>query len=140
MLAGCESALVLFAAAWLGRQDAVYMADAGLVATCVDRDETRLLEMRSFYPNDWRFVCADVFEFAEQTGDQWDVVSLDPFTNEFQRCAQLLPLWCDLARDAVVVATGPGVAMSIPDGWRMSEMRRRSDFKGGVYWAVLTRC
>jgi hypothetical protein len=131
---------MLFCAAWFGRQDAVHIADAGLFATCVDTDEEKLLEMRGLYPDDWTFVCSDAFAFAKQTGGRWDVVSLDPFTDKFQLCAAMLPLWCDLARRVVVLGTGPDVALSIPDGWKLSDLRRRSDFKGGVYWAVLTRC
>jgi hypothetical protein len=139
LLPDCETALVLFAAAWHGRQDAVFCADAGLTATCVDLDDLRLDEMARLYPDDWTFVCADACDFAEQTSGQWDIVSLDCFTNDFRRCAELLPLWCDLARKVVVLGTGPGVALSVPDGWRLSGLRHRSDFAGGVYWAVLER-
>ena len=143
VLQGCESALVLFAAAFGGRQDAVWMAEAGLRATCVDLDAKRLVEMASAYPDDWSFSQADAFSFSESAaadGLQWDVVSLDPFTNLMQECANLLPLWCHLARKAVVLGTHGDTDVVAPTGWRVVETLPRSSFNGGVFWTVLQPC
>ena len=142
VLKGCESALVLFAAAFHGRQDAVWMADAGLKATCVDTDRIKLHEMKAAYPARWKFVEADAFLFARDNAElppQWDVVSLDPWSSLFQRVADALPLWCSLARRAVLLGTGVGTDVVVPEGWRVSEVLERSGFKGGVYWTVLER-
>lgn len=141
ILIGCESALVVFASAFMGRQDAIWMADAGLTATCVDHDPVTLRRMQALYPAGWEFVEADAYRFAEETGGQWDVVSVDSPTGEaFVRCAGLLPTWCDLARRAVVLGCGKeGHALEAPGGWTMTRFMRRSSFEGGVYWAVFER-
>lgn len=137
VLAGCKDALVLFAAAFHGKQDAVWIADAGLTATCVDVDQFKLMQMEDAYPDDWEFVCADVFEYAARTDHQWDVVSIDCPSNLFVRCAEILPLWCLLARKAVVLGCEGRTLAAIPDGWRETERLHRSNFAGGVYWAVI---
>lgn len=137
VLDGAETALVLFAAAFHGRQDAIHVADAGLAATCVDLDGGRLAEMEAAYPDGWEYVTGDVFEFAAQAERQWDVVSIDCPSNLFDECAGLLPLWCRLARRAVVLGCGMGTDVLVPDGWRVTELLHRSSFRGGVYWAVV---
>jgi hypothetical protein len=127
VLEGCETALVLFAAAFHGQQDAVWMAGAGLTATCVDVDAEKLGEMEQVYPADWEYAYGDV-------------VSLDPPSNLFGRCAKLLPTWCGLARHAVILGTGEATVIVEPEDWRVSECVRRSNFQGGCYWTVLTPC
>lgn len=141
VLIGCETALVLFAAGFWGRQDAYWVAEAGLRATCVDTDGERLEQMRALYPGGWDFAEADAYAFAEATGQMWDLVSIDCPTNHFERCADLVPLWCEIARQAVVLGTNRQLAREInpPAGWEKTEIRYRSDFAGGVYWATLER-
>lgn len=134
---GSETALILFAAQWLGKQDAVWIADAGLQGTCVDVQPDKLRQMEAIYPDGWEFVCADVFPFTERTDRSWDVVSIDCPSNMFQECADLIERWCSLARDAVILGTGVGTMVTAPDGWAVSEVRKRSDYDGGVYWTVL---
>jgi hypothetical protein len=140
-LADSETALVLFAAAWHGRQDAYWVAQAGLRATCVDLDRGRLEEMRAMYPDDWDFVQDDVYAFGIESDvneRRWDVVSLDPFTNQFDRCAQMLPTWCKLASNVVILGMDDR-QLEVPEGWRITDRRKRSDYNGGVYWVVLER-
>lgn len=139
LLPGCESALVLFAAAWHGKQDAVWMAEAGLAATCVDVDAAKLDEMAGAYPDGWEYVVSDVFEYVLRTERKWDVVSIDCPTNLFERCAELLPLWCRVARKAVVLGCGAGTMVVVPEGWSTGARLHRSNFNGGVCWAVLER-
>lgn len=138
-LVGCETALVLFAAWFQGRQDAAWIAEAGLRATCVDVDEHKLAEMRPLYPRDWEFVHADAFRYAPTTDRQWDVVTADPWTNDFDRCADSIGDFCRVARKAVILATGVSTVLNVPAGWSVSEVVRRSSFDGGVYWTVLER-
>ena len=139
VLEGCETALVLFAAGFHGRQDAYWIAEAGIRGTCVDHDADKLGEMAAVYPRGWTFIPADVYEYAEATGEMWDVVSIDCPSNHFERCAALVPLWCNLARKAVVLGANRESASTVrrSPGWAMTELRRRSDFAGGSYWAVL---
>jgi hypothetical protein len=136
VLVGCESALVLFAAAFHGQQDAVWMAEAGLRTTCVDIDQEKLQAMEGAYPDDWEYVYGDVFEFALRTEQRWDVVSIDCPSNLFARCAELLPLWCRMARKAVVVGSARKMLFHEPTGWRLSDSVFRSHNYGGVYWRL----
>lgn len=140
LLHGCESALVLFAAGFYGKQDAVWIADAGLTATCVDTDDEKLGAMVLAYPEGWEYVHADCFTYASMTERCWDVVSVDCPTNLFDRCAGALPLWCELARKAVVLGCAKDTGILAPTGWAMTDLRYRSSFQGGVYWAVFERC
>lgn len=140
VLGGCEDALVLFAAGFYGAQDAIHIANAGLTATCVDIDPEKLAAMSDAYPEGWEYVTADVFEFATSAlaDRQWDVVSLDCPSQLFARCEELLPLWCLLARKAVVLGSGSGhLGVKAPLGWRWRESVWRSNYLDGVYWTVL---
>lgn len=134
------TALALFAAAYLGWNDAIHFARKDMVGTCVDRDRERLAEMAMVYPADWVFFVGDAWEFAEQAadrGDQWDVVSVDTFTGDAtDRSVRSLELWCELARE-MLTATVPAdlVCHGCPDGWRLSFFPRSTL----ASWLVLRR-
>ncbi len=136
ILNGCETALVLFASAFGGEQDARYIADAGLRATCVDLNVKTLLRMQNDYPDDWQFIVADAYVFPRLSRKTWDVVTADPFTNEFAKAAGMLQAWCDLARRFVVLGVAPGQWLDVPTGWTLREKIRRSAV---AHWAVLER-
>ena len=92
------------------------------------------------YPDDWTFVRADIYGYAARQavfGYRYDLVTLDPPTDQFQRCADHLELWCQLARRLVVVGTGRDTTTITPPGWTITDYTQRSDFHGGVYWTVL---
>lgn len=137
LLRGCENALILFAAGFHGEHDGIYVHDAGMTATCVDVNETLLSEMRDVYPPDWEWVLGDAYNFALKTNRTWDIVSVDPPSNGFLLCGHLMPLWCRLARKAVIVATGWEQEVTVPEGWKFKEVIHRSSFLGGVYWTVV---
>ena len=142
--AGCETALCLFSAEWLGMQDDYWIAQAGLRGTCVDLNGDNLGRMRELYPAAWEFVTDDAYEFAQravEAGSQWDVVTLDPWTGQFQQCADLLPTWATLARRVVVLGHGHYrlTRPEAPEGWRLAFDIKRSDYKGGIYWLVFTK-
>ena len=141
-LQGLETALMGFCAAFLGRQDCAWVEEARLTATCVDTNADRLDQMRELYPEEWSFVCDDVYRYAQSLyafGYQFDLVSLDPPTNQFELCDYRLPLWCSLARRVVVLGVGSRPKLAYPEGWRLTDIVQRSNFRGGVYWAVLER-
>lgn len=138
-LVGCETALILFAAAFGGMNDAAWVADAGLRATCVDLDGEKLDEMRDNYPDDWGFVRTDAYHYPAVAGPTWDVVSCDPFTNEFQRCADNIEAWCRLARHVVILGTGTHTVVEPPAGWKITSKIKRTDYAGGVWWTTLER-
>lgn len=140
ILPECGDALVLFAAGFLGRQDAFWICDAGLTAICVDARLKPLHEMASVYPADWQFVLGDVYELvAFDALATADLVSIDCPSGHFDRCADLIGHWCNLARRYVVLGTAADIDLALPDGWTEVERRYRSDFAGGVYWAVLKK-
>lgn len=132
-------ALVLFAAGFLGVQDAAHVRDAGMRATCVDIDGDKIADMAAVYPSDWEWVVGDVFDDRMNLRD-WDVVSLDPPTSLFDKCALWVGTWCDMARRAVVLGTGIGTEVDPPAGWHITEVMPRSNFQGGVYWTVIEPC
>lgn len=138
VLVGCETALIVFAAAFGGLNDAAWIADAGLTATCVDNDPEKLDRMWLEYPDAWEFVCMDAYEFAS-VDRQWDIVSLDPFTNDFNRCADNIEAWCRLAKRTVVIGTGRDTILEPPTGWKVTRSLFRTSYEGGVYWKVLER-
>lgn len=137
VLQGWETGLCLFAAGFLGRQDAVWLADAGLRVTCVDTDAAKLAEMEGMYPEDWQFVCEDVFAFVWEADRTWDIVTVDCPSNMFLEAAEFLPQFCELAERAVVLGSDNS-ATNAPPGWVVTEKRKRSDYvPGGVFWSVL---
>lgn len=139
ILKDAETGLCLFAAAFLGHNDAIHMAEAGLRSTCVDIDEDRIDEMRALYPRDWSFITSDAWTFAtaaQELDTFWDVVSCDTFTGDAMRQSlDSLPLWCSLAREAVTVTLTVGAPYTLVDGWKDSLYERGP----GVYWLVLER-
>lgn len=142
VLIGCNTALVIFCAAFGGRQDAEHIAEAGLTATCVDIDGEKMEVLARTYPQHWDFETVDAYAFAEFAtlkGRQWDVVTLDPFTPDFDRCADNVATWCRLARRAVIVGTGVATLIVAPPGWEVTRVQQRSSYHGGVYWTVLER-
>ena len=150
-LKGCKTGLVLFAAAFMGHNDAIHFAEAGIDTTCVDINGPRLREMAGLYPDGWSFVTEDAWKVAEKArkyGTKWDAVSVDTFTGDMmERSLDSLDLWCSLARKVVTVTyamktDGLGLGIGsfdfpeeVPAGWKW-HLHPRS---GAVYWLVLTR-
>ena len=139
-LVGSKTGLCVFAAEWHGRQDAYWLYEAGITATCVDVNGRKLEEMRRIYPDGWEFVESDAFEFSP--AERFDVVTLDPFTGDaMERCHRDLALWCSRANNAVIMgSTAAQPLRRAPAGWRIADTVHRSDFGGGVFWTVLKPC
>jgi hypothetical protein len=138
LLENAETGLVLFAAQYLGHNDAVHFALENVLTTCVDVNSARLEEMEPLYPEDWRFVCDDAWTYAERHSgqDQWDVVSVDTYRGDAEaRSLKSLELWCSLARVAVTVTLSNGLEYQTPTGFKGYEFVRAP----GVYWLVLER-
>jgi hypothetical protein len=133
------TALALFAAAFLGHNDAIHFARKDMQATCVDIDRDRLMEMAALYPDDWFFFQGDAWTWAEDfaaLGSQFDVVSVDTFTGEaMERSLLSLPLWCSIARQMVTATLVNGSPYVVPAGWR-AHLYPRTD---AVSWLVLQR-
>lgn len=130
--------LCLFAAAFLGAQDAIHMQRAGMELDLVDTDGGRLRKMGDLYPLSRRHV-QDAWSFAEDARDLgyvWDAVSVDTWTGEStMRALGSLGLWCSLAEDMVTVTHTDGAEWFAPDGWNARIMRRSPL----ANWLVLTR-
>lgn len=133
-----QTALVLFCAGFYGVQDAVFVADAGLQAVCVDVDVERVDVMRRIYPSGWDFVVDNVYEYAADTRlSPRDVVTVDCPSGHFDRCADMVERWCELATEAVVLGSGFATVVLAPTGWSVTETIKRTDYRGGVFWTVL---
>lgn len=140
-LPGLETALCLFCAAFGGRQDCVWVADAGLTGIGVDLDQERLDAMAPLYPVGWEFVCSDVWEFASRRfaeGATYDLVNLDPPSNLFDWVAGDVDLWAALADRLLVIGCGSGRTPAIPDGWKLHSRTLRST-RNGTLWVTLER-
>lgn len=140
LLTDCETGLCLFAAAFLGHNDAIHFAEAGIKTTCVDVDGDRLEIMADLYPEEWHFVCRDAWTFARHHRDKghtWDVVSVDTFTGDaMDRSMESLDLWLSLATRAVVVGTTTyPIVLPAYLNVKASYYERAA----GIYWLCLER-
>jgi hypothetical protein len=134
-----ETGLCLFAAAFLGANDAVHMARMGMTVMCVDTDRDRLLEMSGLYPEGWGWSWLDAWQFSQEAAesrDEWDVVSVDTFTGDAtDRSLATLDLWCSLARRVVTATVAKHQNYVVPGGWEAA-LYERSMLAD---WLVLTR-
>jgi hypothetical protein len=139
LLENAETGLCLFSAAFMGHNEAVHFALEDVQTTCIDIDSVKLEAMAGLYPEHWKFICRDAWEFAEEAakkGKRWDVVSVDTFRgNATLRSLASLDLWCAIADEAVVATLEDGQSYEKPDGWKPHLLRRNSE----VFWLVLTR-
>jgi hypothetical protein len=139
LLEGAKTGLCLFSAAFMGHNEAIHFALENVQTTCVDIDPDKLKAMRELYPQQWRFVFGDAWEFAQsaaRNGESWDVVSVDTFRgNATERSLANLGVWCDIANTAVIATLELGQTYDVPEGWRDNTFQRNSE----VFWLVLTR-
>ena len=141
LLDECETGLCLFAAGFLGHNDVIHFAEAGLHTTCIDIDEDRLGEMRMLYPSDWEFAVFDAWDYAmaARALDRiWDAVSVDTFTGSLMDMAlDSLELWTSIANRLVTVTVTVPVMyeIAVPHGWETSLYPRSRD----VAWLTLER-
>lgn len=138
-LPGSKTALIVFAAAFMGAQDGIWIHDAGLTATCIDHDADCLDRMQGLYPPSWEFLCVDAYEWLETAEGAWDVVSVDSPSDHFGRGAGLIGAFCKLARRLVILGIGTDTQVDAPEGWEVVDCIKRSDYVGGVFWSVLCR-
>lgn len=148
LLVGCRSALILYAAGFLGANDGIHIHDAGIEdVTCVDTDPSMLGKMSGLYPPDWRYACGDAFGYLERATRTWDVISVDPPTNG-SHWALLHTALCQShatravivgctkeALDAEVLFGGLGPPWE-QEGWRWWCLPRNDR----VCWLVCERC
>ena len=139
LLSGCDTGLCLFAAAFLGHNDAIHFARYELQTTCVDRDAERLEEMAHLYPPDWDFLADDSWEFAEaarERGERWDGVSVDTFLGDAtDRSLTTIDLWCSLADRFVTMTVPANTIPETPGGWRPTIFVRSTQ----ASWLMLER-
>lgn len=164
LLAGAESAACFFAAGFLGRQDVIHVANAGVkrVVVC-DRDEEKLTEMQRRYPEGWRFELGDAYTVAPRlaiAGELFDVVTVDPWSNGIRNAWHELPTWLAITRKHLVlgvtkewfdglhaeISTDSVDAYLAREHWngrrvrgRCTQLVWRSNFIGGVFWAVFEK-
>src|SRR4029077_1476496 len=138
-LEGCETGLVLFCGAFLGVNDAIHFAQAGIQTVCVDTNADSLATMRTLYPEEWEFVQSDAWKYAEAARDlglTWDAVSVDTWTGDAsRRSMETLELWTAIANRLVAVTVGERDTWQTPRGWH-SWTQQRSE---KADWLVLER-
>lgn len=139
LLENAQTGVCLFSAAFMGHNEAIHFALEEVQTTCVDIDSVKLEEMADLYPEEWRFVCRDAWEFAEAAAlreEKWDVVGVDTFRgNATERSLADLGVWCEIANAAVIATLEEGQTYDVPEGWTATHFQRNSE----VYWLVLTR-
>lgn len=143
-----DSAICFFAAAFLGKQDAIHMAMAGIKnVVCVDTNVEKLEEMRAGpYAglSGWTFRSDDAFIAAADLGIA-DVVSCDPFTGTTMRYViTKMAVFAALARKWLILGVtsaelNASNKLSPPPGFELNRMLKRSANYGGTYWAVFRR-
>jgi hypothetical protein len=113
------SGLCLFAAAFLGANDAIHFARKDMLGTCIDVDARRLEKMAALYPDDWTFLAADAWGMAAMFrvwGMMWNVVSVDTFLGDAtERSLASLDLWCALASRMVTATIRRGQEYTVPE-------------------------
>lgn len=133
----CLSALMLFGAAFGGRNDCCFVrADGVPEVTVVDTDRPAMIRMRDegLYPFDWRYVDQDAFYFTSasiQRGRTYDLVSLDPFTGAAMEACHDLG-WHHFARIANKMIVMGAEPERIPPP--TVEVIPRSDI--AVWWVI----
>ena len=144
-----DTALCLFCAAFGGRQDAVFLRDAGLRdVTCVDIDGEKLNAMKPSFPTSWEWRQSDAFAVIDEAVTQWDVVTVDAWSNlEDQVLSRFDKLLSMTKRVLVVGVSMPRLeAMGIDPSRASSSLlghnvtfRKRSSYLGGTYWIVMEK-
>jgi hypothetical protein len=145
-----RTALLLFCAGFYGRNDGIHVWDAGIRQVIgVDSDELKLQVMANLYPG-WLFIGADVYAWADGARARAllsDIVIVDCQVNQSERCYELIPDWCSLANNVVVLGTQPETIQAhglqtlrselTPEGWHITRLTKRND--AGSHWLTLQR-
>lgn len=161
VLEGAASAACFFAAAFLGRNAEVHVADAGVRrVVLVDLDEARLREMAGLYPPAWEIRPGDAYALVRrmaETGESYDLVTVDPFTNAIPAALGQVRAWLTVTKRYLVIGAdcawfesrGGKPEPATVTRWLVDEgckelavavaVHKRSDYRGGVYWIVLRR-
>ncbi len=86
LVAGSQSAISFFAAAFLGRNDVVFLDRLGVPdVVLVDLDDEHLAVMAHIYPHVTETYAADAYAVARRMGQEgraFDLVLCDPFTHD----------------------------------------------------------
>lgn len=163
LLPAATSAACFYAAGFLGRNDVIHIADAGLRdVVLIDTDESKLQDMHRIYPEGWAYLPQDAEAAALYFHSQartFDLVIVDPWTGGILRSMQFLHTWLTLANQAVIIGTSfewfadkhmPPTLDALNDWVRRShwngmpalaasQLLWRSSYRGGVYWAVFEK-
>ena len=160
VFSGAKSAAVFFCAACYGKWDAIYYYDYKIPdVTLVDTDAEKLKAMASIYPEGWKYITADAFDYAGRClweGRKFDVVSCDPFTNLVPRVLiNDFDKFYSIANKYLVARVTYGnffekynvepteealaefLTKEHKKTIKVRELNEVSTFDGGCYWAVI---
>lgn len=152
ILDGVKSVLILFASGRGGATDGRWFAEAGLDdVTLIDWDASSLERMKRHAPATWKFAIGDVMA-CRPTGvfaRSYDHVSADPPSQLAPEIISRVPYWLAPAGKSATVTLYRHCfigepALDAPElvppvGWTFTDLIRRSDFRGGIYWLVCER-
>jgi hypothetical protein len=83
VLSQCNSALSLFCAAYLGRNDLIFLYDSFIPnVTCVDIDGDSIDALKIIFPPRWKYITQPYMDFIEseiKNGSSYDLVVADPW-------------------------------------------------------------
>lgn len=89
-----------------------------------------------------RFYNRDVYQYAKETSEAFDIVILDPWTRDFKKVYDNLGMFSQLAVKHLLVSTNAGHVALLPPqsgGLTLAYLWKRNDYLNGTYWAVYER-
>jgi len=130
VLDGMESAACFFCAGFLGRNDAIYVHDAGIRdVLAVDHNPEKMALMEPLYPG-WTFVRGDAYGVRASLDRKFDIVIADPQQDQMDRALVDLPIWQNLANKVLLLGVNNGEE---PMALGAAEVMERTT---GSWWAV----
>jgi hypothetical protein len=136
------TALALFAAAFLGANDAIHFARKDMYGTCVDIDEKPAKREMAACCTRTAWIVprmrtrGSIASASRACLGKWDVVSVDTFLGDAtERSLASLDLWCSLAPKMVTATISADRTTPSPNGWRAQIFPRSAV----ASWLVLQR-
>lgn len=156
-----QNAVSFCCAGFYGRNDVIHLYEAGLKRVIgIDQDEAKLSEMHDIYPPSWVFRPGDIYTEAEAMGKKgfrFDVVTVDPWSEQIPHALQHLPTWLAVTKQVLVIGVSAiwfdhkkqPHTLEAFNQWvteshwdrdaklpAASRLIKRSEYRGGIFWAI----
>jgi hypothetical protein len=133
VLQTCDNALMLFCAGFYGKNDCVWVEEAGITnVTAVDIDQDKVNVMKSLYPDEWEFLVEDVYSFtakATSKGLEYTLVVADVPLTQFESSRPWYKHWCLLSTKYVLITAEANAfvrAGHLPRDWKVKAVINRT--------------